>query len=930
MKTISVRGARQHNLRNIHLDIPRNQLTVVSGLSGSGKSSLAFDTLYAEGQRRYIESLSSYARQFLEQLEKPDVDSIEGLSPAISIEQKTTSRNVRSTVGTITEIYDYMRLLFSSIGVSHCPKCDRPITRQSVPQIVERVFDFPAESRISLLAPVVRERKGEFKKLFDKYEREGYLRARVDASVVNLADPPKLDRRRNHTVEIFIDRVVVRESQRRRIEDSIRQATRIAGGLVTVSRVGGPELLFSERMACVDCGLNIPTLEPRSFSFNSHFGACPHCQGLGTRSQVNIESLVRNPDAPLKKLRLALRDRESTQFVRQALEAVLEFHQVDPGMPFRSYPAVVLNTLLEGADQKLHFRYQDFVYESPFHGLNQWFTERIRHTPSQARRRHLLSCMKEGLCPACGGSRLRPESRTVKINGLSISDYCHMDLADCLKALSAISLSSREEILAASILEEIQSRLRFMLSVGLSYLTLNRRAGSLSGGEGQRIRLATQVGSKLQGVLYVLDEPSIGLHSRDTQRLLAALRELRDLGNTIVVVEHDEETLRSADYVVDLGPGGGRGGGRVVAAGTLSEIIGNPESLTAQYLRGARAIEVPPQRRAGNGHSLQLFGVRHNNLKGIDVSFPLGAFIAVTGVSGSGKSSLVDEVLYRALARHLYQSLREPGAHSEIRGLEQIDKVIEIDQSPIGRTPRSNPATYSGLFTPIRELFSLLPESRVRGYKPGRFSFNVKGGRCEVCRGEGLRRIEMNFLPDVYVECDSCRGRRYNRETLSAKYKGFSIAEILAMSIEEAYAVFKNIPRIEAKLRTLLDVGLGYVQLGQSATTLSGGEAQRVKLARELSKRATGKTLYILDEPTTGLHFEDVRKLLDILSSLVNLGNTVIVTEHNLEVVKCADWIVDLGPEGGKEGGRVVTCGTPEAVARSRVSHTGKVLRRVL
>ena len=929
MKQISIRGARENNLKNIDLDIPRNQLTVVTGLSGSGKSSLAFDTLYAEGQRRYIESLSTYARQFLEQMAKPDVDSIEGLSPALSIDQKTTVKSVRSTVGTITEIYDYLRLLFSSVGTPHCPNCHQPISRQSVDQMVKRIFEWPKSSRIMILAPVVRERKGEFKKLFEKYYREGFVRVRVDGSVVTLENPPDLDKRKNHSVDIVVDRLLIDEEFRDRMENSVRHAIRMAQGLVTVSMINGPEILFSETMACIDCGINVPTLEPRSFSFNSRFGACPRCEGLGSQLHVNLERLIENPEKPLKDLKIVLSDKEFSHFFQESMRILLERFKVKSATPFSKYPQEVLKALQQGIEDPIQFRYAGQIYRSRFRGLDHWFKGRVHATGSDRRRQRLLTFMREGPCLSCRGTRLRPESEAVQVNGLGISDYCHLTLDDCLKAVQKIPLSSRQESIAGQILEEIRHRLDFVLNLGLSYLTLDRKAVSLSSGEAQRIRLATQIGSRLRGVLYVLDEPSIGLHSRDNQRLLGSLKELRDLGNTIIVVEHDEDTIRSADYLVDLGPGAGSAGGHVVARGSLSEVLRQPESLTAQYLNGSREISVPEKRRGGNGENIEILGVRHHNLQNIDVVFPLGLLIAVTGVSGSGKSSLVDDVLYRALSRQLYRSLLEPGLHRAIRGVERIDKVIEIDQSPIGRSPRSNPATYTGFFTPIRELFALLPESRVRGYKPGRFSFNVKGGRCEVCRGDGLRRIEMNFLPDVYVSCEACQRARYNRETLSIKYKGYSIADVLEMSIEKAYPIFENLPRLQTKLRTLLDVGLGYVRLGQSATTLSGGEAQRVKLARELSKRSTGKSLYILDEPTTGLHFEDVKKLLDILNRLVDRGNTVIVIEHNLEVIKCADWIIDLGPEGGKAGGRVVAVGPPEKVVKSRKSHTGRALEEL-
>ena len=853
-----------------------------------------------------------------------------GLSPAISIEQKTVSRNVRSTVGTITEIYDYLRLLFSSIGIPHCTQCGKPITRQSVDQVVDRVLDFPEESRIMVLAPVVRERKGEFKKLFARYQKEGYLRARVDGVMVSLEDTPRLDRRKNHSVDIVIDRLLVQKLLRNRIENSVRTAIRMAQGLVSVSVIGGVEILFSETMACTECGINIPTLEPRSFSFNSRFGACHDCQGLGRELHVNLERLVETSETPLTARKPADLGKDFHLLFREAVRAIAHHFRIDPASPFERYPKRAIEALRGGMDKPIQFRYGEFVYRSRFEGLNRWFLQKIEETSSERRRQQLLHYMVEGDCQACGGSRLRPESRAVRINNRSISDYCRLCLDECLTALNKIRLSGREEIIAGQILEEIRQRLSFMLNVGLSYLTLDRKAFSLSGGEGQRIRLATQVGSRLRGVLYVLDEPSIGLHARDNLKLLETLKELRDLGNTIVVVEHDEETIRHADHVVDLGPGAGSRGGQVVAEGSVPEILQEPKSLTGSYLKGVEKIAVPARRRQGRGGAIEVLGARHNNLRNIDVTFPLGLFVVVTGVSGSGKSSLVDEVLYRALSSQLYRSLLEPGDHREILGLENVDKVVEIDQTPIGRTPRSNPATYTGLFTPIRELFALLPESRIRGYKPGRFSFNVKGGRCEVCDGAGSRKIEMNFLADVYVTCEACQGARYNRETLAVKYKGHSIADILSVTIEEAYPILENIPAIKGKLKTLLEVGLGYVKLGQPATTLSGGEAQRVKLSRELSKRSTGNTLYILDEPTTGLHFDDVKKLLDILNELVDLGNSVLVIEHNLEVIKCADWIIDLGPGGGKNGGRVVVSGPPEQVAKFARSYTGQALKRVL
>jgi excinuclease ABC subunit A len=930
MQSIVVRGARQHNLKNIDLEIPRNQLCVVTGLSGSGKSSLAFDTLYAEGQRRYIESLSSYARQFLEQMEKPDVDRIEGLSPAISIEQKTTSRSPRSTVGTITEVYDYLRLLFSSIGAPHCTKCQRVISRQSIEQIVDQVFRFPADSRILVYAPVVRERKGEFRKLFERFYREGYLRCRVDGEEILLEDPPSLDKRRNHSLDLIIDRLLVRPQQRNRLESSIRQALRLTEGLVSIAKIGGEEMLFSERMACVHCNRSFPTLEPRSFSFNSRFGACPVCNGRGKNTAVDLDRLVVNPNRPIKNLKFNLDYPDFRDFFITSALALLRKEKISPTTSFKNLPPKFREELLHGLSEDLTYSFDEIEYQARFRGLNNWFLDKSSSTKMGRRREELRAFLKKSDCPSCDGSRLKPESRNVRINGLAISSYCRMDLNQCLQALDQITLTKRQEAIAGPVLSEIATRLKVMVDIGLSYLKLDREGASLSGGETQRIRLATQLGSQLRGVLYVLDEPSIGLHPRDTLKLLKTLKDLRDLGNTIVLVEHDEDTIRAADYIIDLGPGGGHMGGTVMAQGNLNQILNSPESLTGQYLTRQRKIEIPSIRREGNGHCLKLHGVRHNNLCNIDVSFPLGRFIGVSGVSGSGKSSLVDEVLYRAISKQLYKSLRQPGSYDRLEGLEHIDKVVEIDQSPIGRTPRSNPATYTGVFTPIRQLFSLLPESRIRGYRPGRFSFNVKGGRCEVCKGGGLRKIKMSFLPDVYVECETCRGKRYNRETLSVRYKGRTIADILDTNIEEVYSSLESIPQIRTRLARLLDVGLGYIRLGQSATTLSGGEAQRVRLSRELSKRSTGRTLYILDEPTTGLHFEDVRRLLDILQKLVMLGNTVIVIEHNLEVLKCADYLIDLGPEGGQDGGRLVAQGTPEQVSKCPESYTGQALRHVL
>ncbi len=907
---IIVRGARQHNLKNISLEIPRQKMTVITGLSGSGKSTLAFDTIYAEGQRRYIESLSAYARQFLERMEKPEIDSVEGLSPAISIEQKTTSRSPRSTVGTITEIYDYMRLLFASVGRPHCHVCGKPISHQNLDQIVDLIAAYPEGARIIIMAPVVRDRKGEFKKLFEKYLQKGYLRARIDGKTCDLEDDIRLSKTRNHTIEVIIDRILVKPGIRRRLEMSVKSALELAEGLVTVAAMDIEERLFSERQACIDCGVSIPTLEPRSFSFNSRHGACLECNGIGTHWVFNPESLLIDPGKPIGALRFPIEIPRVANFLHETLISVARKFKANKETSFELLPS----------DAKEKF----------FHSIAGWLDELRSGEENQRMREEIEKLFSMQNCTACNGSRLRPESRSVKINNLAISDYSRLPLEDAQKAFSQIILTPRETKIAGQVLREICDRIAFLLNVGVGYLTLNRPAASLSGGEGQRIRLATQIGSKLRGVLYVLDEPSIGLHPRDNRRLLDTLADLRDMGNTVIVVEHDEETMRSADYIIDLGPGGGRFGGEIMASGGVEDIMRAPNSITGKYLAGELRIEPPEIRRKSNGKYLIVKGARHNNLKNLAVEFPLGLFICVTGVSGSGKSSLVEDILYKALSRKLHRALADVGQHGEILGIEHLDKVIEIDQSPIGRTPRSNPATYAGLFTTIRELFAMLPESRIRGYKAGRFSFNVKGGRCEDCQGDGLRRIEMSFLPDVHVLCETCQGKRYNKETLSVKYKGYSIADLLEMNISDAYVLLENIPPIAQKLRTLNDVGLGYVQLGQSATTLSGGEAQRVKLAKELSRRATGRTLYILDEPTTGLHFHDVKKLLDILNSLVDRGNTVIVIEHNLDVIKMADRIIDLGPEGGDRGGRIVAEGTPEQVARVESSATGKALRRVL
>ncbi|MBV9626077.1 MAG: excinuclease ABC subunit UvrA [Acidobacteria bacterium] len=913
---ISVRGARQHNLRNINVDIPRNSLTVITGLSGSGKSSLAFDTIYAEGQRRYVETLSAYARQFLDQMERPDVDSIDGLSPSISIEQKTTSRSPRSTVGTITEIYDYLRLLFASIGVPHCPNCGRAISRQTAAQIVERVMALTPEDRVMVLAPIVRGRKGEFKKEMDKLAQHGFTRARIDGELRTLEDEIALDKRKNHTIEVVIDRLLVKPGIEQRLETSVALAMKLAGGLVQVAVVGGPEQLYSERLACPDCGIDVPKLEPRSFSFNSVYGACPECHGLGSRFDFDPAKVIGDWSKPL--LEGALGPGSASQNLIHQLKIVAAAYGLDLATPFEKLPDKVQNLFLYGEGEGRG--------KTGFLGIFGYLKNALDESASENYRDWLMEYMSASECPACCGRRLRRESLAVRIEGMSIAEFTAMPVARALEKAKAIKLSGREAQIAGRIMNEIVERLGFLNAVGLGYISLDRSAATLSGGEGQRIRLATQIGSKLRGVLYVLDEPSIGLHHRDNGRLLNALTELRGLGNTVLVVEHDEETIRRADYVIDLGPGAGRHGGEVVARGTPDEITRVPESLTGAYIAGRKRIEMRSERRPRNGSAIAVLGARENNLKNLDVTFPLGLINVVTGVSGSGKSTLVNDILYRALARTLYRSREEPGAHKAIAGAEQIDKVIRIDQLPIGRTPRSNPATYTGVFSHIRDLYAMLPDSRERGYKPGRFSFNVSGGRCEACQGEGQRRIEMNFLPDVYVLCEVCDGRRYNQETLTVKYNGCSIADLLETPVSEVLPILENIPQVRQKLQTLVDVGLGYLQLGQSAVTLSGGEAQRIKLARELSKRQTGRTLYLLDEPTTGLHFDDVRKLLEVLHRLADLGNTVVIIEHNIDVIRNADWIIDLGPEGGEEGGRLISQGTPEQVARNKKSYTGQVL----
>ena len=914
---ITVRGARQHNLRDINVQIPRNTLTVVTGLSGSGKSSLAFDTIYAEGQRRYVETLSAYARQFLDQIERPDVDSIEGLSPAISIEQKTTSRSPRSTVGTITEIYDYLRLLYASVGVPHCPNCGRQISRQSAEQIVERILALAQGERVTIYAPVVRGRKGEFKDLLDKLDQQGF-RARVDGEIRDISESLNLDKRKNHTIEAVVYRAVLKAGIEKALAASVEKALQMANGLVLVA-TQTEEQLYSSSMACPDCGLDVPKLEPRSFSFNSTYGACPECHGLGSIYDFDPAKIITDWSKPL--LDGGLGPGSASQYLLRLIGIAAQRYKIDLKQPFEQLTQKQQDLLLHGPAQS----------EAPrtgFHGILAWLRDSLEEARSDTYREWMMQYMSASECPVCHGQRLRPESLAVKIDAMSIAEFTALPMARAVDRARQISFSAREALVAERLRKEIVERLQFLNAVGLGYLSLDRNAATLSGGEGQRIRLATQIGSRLRGVLYVLDEPSIGLHQRDNQRLIEALESLRDLGNTVLVVEHDEETIRHADYVLDLGPGAGRLGGSVVAEGPPDAIMRAPASLTGRYLAGEISTLQRLTPRPLSGKWIAVEGARSHNLQDVTVKFPVGVMTVVTGVSGSGKSTLVNDILYRSLARELYGSREAPGEHTRIRGFDNIDKAIRIDQSPIGRTPRSNPATYTGVFTAIRDLFAMLPESRERGYKAGRFSFNVQGGRCEACQGEGQRRIEMNFLPDVYVQCEVCNGRRYNQETLAVKFNGYSIADILDLTIEDALPVLRDIPQARQKLETLADVGLGYIHLGQSATTLSGGEAQRMKLARELSKRQTGRTLYLLDEPTTGLHFDDVRKLLEVLHRLTDLGNTTIIIEHNLDVIRNADWIIDLGPEGGEGGGRVVAEGAPEQIAGVAQSFTGQFLRR--
>jgi excinuclease ABC subunit A len=1036
---IVIRGAREHNLKNIDVTIPRDKLVVITGLSGSGKSSLAFDTIFAEGQRRYVESLSAYARQFLEKMEKPDVDHIDGLSPAISIDQKGATHNPRSTVGTVTEIYDYLRLLYARVGHQHCPQCGREVSRQTVQQIVDAVLSLPDGSRIMLLAPLVQGRKGEYKNIFEEMRRSGYVRVRVDDEIRDLSEEIELDKQKKHTIEVVVDRLIIRKRKpsdeansdhaplrrvaerpalydvnavsdearearmseylhgdvdpafRQRLTDSLETTLKLGNGVVLVSVIGGEEILFSEKAACVYCGISLPEIAPRTFSFNSPHGACPDCTGLGTQQEFDPDLLISHPELSLNEgaSEVLARMLNNSSWFATTLRSLAERYQFSLDTPWKDLSEEVRHAILYGTKEELTFRYTPQygggtkTYHAPFEGIIPHLNKRYKDTSSEWIREELESYMSARLCPTCRGARLRPEALAVTVGGRNIVQVSNLSIGRAQRFFSELeaenpalqpiapalqivasatekgkrksksddeqepvapdplipigmdeplvlsTLTERERMIARQVLKEIRARLQFLLDVGLDYLTLSRAAASLSGGEAQRIRLATQIGSGLMGVLYILDEPSIGLHQRDNERLIKTLLRLRNLGNTLLVVEHDEDTMRAADHIIDIGPGAGEHGGRIIAEGTYADIVANTNSLTGDYLAHRREIKIPAQRRPGNGLSLVIRGARENNLKNVDVEFPLGKFIAVTGVSGSGKSTLVLDILYRKLAHTYARAHDKPGAHDSVEGLEYLDKVIDIDQSPIGRTPRSNPATYTNAFTGIRELFAQVPEARVRGYTPGRFSFNVKGGRCEACKGEGIVRIEMNFLPDVYVPCEVCKGKRYNREALEIHYKGKSIADVLDMTIEEATTFFENVPSVYNKIKTLNDVGLGYMRLGQPATTLSGGEAQRVKLATELSRRATGRTLYILDEPTTGLHFADIDRLLQVLQRLVDAGNTLVIIEHNLDVIKCADWLIDLGPEGGDAGGQIVAQGTPEEIAENEHSYTGHFLKRL-
>ncbi|HEY8464579.1 MAG TPA: excinuclease ABC subunit UvrA [Bacillota bacterium] len=935
INSIRIKGARQHNLKNIDLEIPRDKLVVFTGLSGSGKSSLAFDTIYAEGQRRYVESLSAYARQFLGQMDKPEVEYIEGLSPAISIDQKSTSHNPRSTVGTVTEIYDYLRLLYARIGQPYCPDCHQPITKQTVEQIVDQVLNLPPETKFQVLAPVVHGRKGEYEKLFTRLRRDGFVRVRVDGVVHDLSETIDLEKQKKHSIEVVVDRLVLKPGIEQRLADSVELALKLADGLVIIWKMDGTETIFSEKFACPDCGFSFEELSPRMFSFNSPFGACPECAGLGFKMEIDGKRLLKM-ERSLNQGAVRFWSSDQDSWSLQYLTAVAKHYGIDPDRPLQEATPEQLQVLLYGSNGEpielvYHGHHRQVRQKAPFEGVARNLERRFQETKSEFIRREIQKYMVLKPCSSCKGSRLKRESLAVYLNGYNISQLTALSIVEARDWIEHLQLTPRQEQIAHQIIKEIRSRLNFLINVGLEYLTLDRAAGTLSGGEAQRIRLATQIGSSLVGVLYILDEPSIGLHQRDNRRLIDALKGLRDLGNTVLVVEHDEEMIREADFIVDIGPGAGVHGGRVVTAGPLEAVLKNPESITGQYLSGVKKIPVPRQRRQPNGQQLLVKGARQYNLKGIDVRIPLGVFVCVTGVSGSGKSTLINEILYPVAATRLNRATTlQWGQHDTIEGLENLDKVINIDQAPIGRTPRSNPATYTGVFDLIRELFAQTPEAKMRGYTAGRFSFNVKGGRCEACCGDGIVRIEMNFLPDIYVPCEVCKGKRYNRETLEVKYKGKNIHQVLEMTVEEALEFFQHIPKISRKLQTLYDVGLGYIKLGQPATTLSGGEAQRVKLATELARRSTGRTLYILDEPTTGLHFADIHKLLEILNRLVAGGDTVLVIEHNLDVIKTADYLIDLGPEGGDRGGEVVATGTPEAVAANPHSYTGRFLAPLL
>ena len=935
-KYIRIKGARAHNLKNIDVNIPRDKLVVITGLSGSGKSSLAFDTIYAEGQRRYVESLSSYARQFLGQMDKPDVDQIDGLSPAISIDQKTTSHNPRSTVGTVTEIYDYLRLLFARAGHPHCPKCGKPITQQSVDQMIDQIRELPERTKLLVMAQVVRGKKGEHKKVLAHIRHEGYVRVRIDGEVMDIGEDIQLEKNKKHTIEVVIDRLVVREGMESRLADSLETALKLGEGVAYVQIVDGELLMFSENFACVDCGISLPEITPRMFSFNNPYGACPVCMGLGSHMEFDEELVLPDPTLSVGGGVFAPLSKNLHSYAMCVMKAILENRGYSLETPWQEIDKKTQQVLLYGSgEERFTFRYtnmfgEDKEYFVPFEGVMPLLARRYHETDSDEMRESYENYMTEIPCKACHGARLKPETLAVTVGGKNIDEVTRMTIREADDFFTQLTLTPREMKIAAQILKEIHARLHFLLDVGLDYLTLSRSAGTLSGGEAQRIRLATQIGSGLQGVLYVLDEPSIGLHQRDNNRLLATLKHLRDLGNTLIVVEHDEDTMYAADHIIDIGPGAGANGGRVVAEGTAEEIKKNPDSITGAYLSRRKFIPVPAKRRPGNGKFIEVVGAAENNLKDLTVKFPLGTLTLVTGVSGSGKSTLVNEILYKGIASRLYHAKGKPGKHKKIKGLENIDKIIDIDQQPIGRTPRSNPATYTGVFDAIRELFSQTSEARMRGYKAGRFSFNVKGGRCEACKGDGILKIEMHFLPDVYVPCEVCKGARYNRETLEVRYKGKNISEVLDMTIDEAVEFFANVPRIARKLQIIQDVGLGYIKLGQPATTLSGGEAQRVKLATELSRRSTGKTLYILDEPTTGLHTADIHKLLDILQRLVAGGDTVVVIEHNLDVIKTADYIIDLGPEGGDKGGTIVATGRPDDIVKVPASYTGKFLRPLL